>query len=138
VTISRKHLLLVAAAVSSWVGASFACSSSTGSGSDCFSPVEGPSGPSCAGFTVGLSCPVDLQPYYSCVCTATSKTDQEWVCMPSGTGGASGGASGSGGSGGLGTGGVGGAGETGVPDAGDGAVEAGTGDEGGPEAGDGG
>ena len=77
-----------------------ACDSS-GGGSTCFSPVQGPSDPSCSGFDTGLSCPVNLSAWYTCVCTGTG-SDRSWVCTPAdstGTGGmGSGGATGSGGS----------------------------------------
>jgi hypothetical protein len=85
-----------------------ACESS-GGGGDCFPPEHGPNGPSCAGFDVGLSCPVGVTAWYSCVCTQGAGTDadggasQAWVCVPAGSSNAGGG--GSGGSGGSGTGG---------------------------------
>jgi hypothetical protein len=68
-----------------------------GEGTSCFAPEHGPSDPSCADFTVGLTCPVDLQPWYSCTCTAADG-GQSWVCAPANAG--SGGASGMGGGGG--------------------------------------
>ncbi len=54
---------------------------SDGGGSTCFSPVKGPSDTSCAGFDADLSCPVDLSPWYTCVCTQTGST-KTWVCSP--------------------------------------------------------
>jgi hypothetical protein len=91
-----------------------ACESS-GGGAACFPPEHGPSDPSCAAFSVGLSCPVDLAPWYTCVCTAAGST-QTWVCAPagSGNGGSGSGGSGNGGSGngGSGSGGGGSGGST--------------------------
>jgi hypothetical protein len=57
------------ALISCWLAA--ACDA-TGGGSTCFSPTHGPSDTSCAGFDHGLSCPVDLAPWYVCTCTASS------------------------------------------------------------------
>ncbi len=82
---------------------------SAGGGGDCFPPDHGPTGPSCAGFDVGLSCPVGGVAWYTCVCSpgASGKSsDQTWVCNPAGSMSA-GGAGGAGGSGGAGTGGSG-------------------------------
>ena len=104
--IAQKRLLLVAVAAL-FAYAAAACDSK-GGGSSCFSPAAGPDGPSCSGFDDGLSCPVGLSPFYTCVCTST-----KWVCTPAGSttsgGGMGGGTTGSGGSGGAsGTGGTGG------------------------------
>jgi hypothetical protein len=91
-----------------------ACESSGGGGT-CFPPEHGPSAPSCAGFDLNLSCPVDIATWYTCVCTAggagtggsagtgSGSAAQTWVCGPTGTSlGGAGGAGGSGGSGGAG------------------------------------
>lgn len=94
-----------------------ACESS-GSGNTCFPPEHGPSDTSCADFTVGLSCPVSLSPFYTCVCTTVASDDagsgdagssgsgQEWVCSPADTGGGGSGSGGMGGMGGMGSGGT--------------------------------
>src|ERR1700679_1456507 len=67
-----------------WLAA--ACDSS-GGGSSCFSPVHGPASPSCAGFDPGLTCSVDLAPWYTCTCT-----QEMWVCAPAGSSTGGGGA----------------------------------------------
>jgi hypothetical protein len=90
------------AAIALVAGALAGACESSGGGAACFPPEHGPDDPSCAAFTVGLSCPVDVAPWYTCVCTASGST-QTWVCSPAvtttGNGGAgSGGGSGSGGS----------------------------------------
>ncbi len=121
--VTAHHFSFVAAlslvATALWTG----CEPNA-TGATCFAPEHGPSAVSCAGFQVGLSCPVDVQPWYSCVCTQ-SGSSQSWVCMPSGSGAGGAGAGGSGaggsGSGGSGTGGVG----SGGSDAGEAGLEGG-------------
>jgi hypothetical protein len=94
----RTMVGTILALAACWLAA--ACGSS--GGSSCFSPANGPADPSCAGFDLGLSCQVDLAPWYSCTCTKGSGTTQTWVCAPVGATGAggSGGATGTGGGGG--------------------------------------
>jgi hypothetical protein len=72
---------------------------SNGGGSNCFPPEHGPADPSCAGFDLTLTCPVDLASWYSCTCTATGTT-QTWICTPASTGAGGGGGGGAGGGGG--------------------------------------
>ncbi len=99
-----------------------ACESS-GGGSTCFPAEHGPSDPSCAGFDLGLTCPVDLTPWYSCTCTAADAGAQAWMCGMAGatdTGGM--------GTGGMGTGGMGAGGQ--VPMGSGGGGSATTGDAG--------
>lgn len=78
--------------IGTWIGAVLVLAAgalvgacvSNGGGAACFPPEEGPSEPSCAGFTPGLICPVGLAAYYSCVC-AGSGAAQTWSCAPSGS-----------------------------------------------------
>lgn len=88
----RTMVGAILALAACWLAA--ACSSN--GGGSCFSPVHGPGGLSCAGYEVGLSCPVDLADVYTCTCTQGSGTTQTWVCTAAGAGGA-GGAGGTGG-----------------------------------------
>jgi len=92
----RTMVGAVLALAGCWLAA--ACSSS-GGGSSCFSPVHGPADTSCAGFDLGLTCPVDLAPWYTCTCTPGSGTTQTWVCTPATSSGGGGGAGGSAGGG---------------------------------------
>src|SRR5690349_5958532 len=71
-----------------------ACESS-GGGTACYPPAQGPSDPSCSGFGADLSCPVALGSWYTCVCT-DSGSAKTWVCNPAdstGMGGMGGGGS---------------------------------------------
>jgi hypothetical protein len=107
-------VLGVPLAASACVLVAAACESS-GGGGDCFPPEHGPSSPSCAGYDVGLVCPVGTSAWYTCLCTqGGSDAGQTWVCAPAGSS-LTGGGGGSGGSGGGGAGGsAGGSGGSGV------------------------
>ncbi len=106
VSVQAKRTMVgaILAVAACWLA--LACSSS-GGGTSCFSPVHGPDGTSCAGFDVGLSCPVNLVPWYTCVCTQGAGTAQTWVCSSAGGGGGGPGTGGGGVGGGPGTGGSG-------------------------------
>jgi hypothetical protein len=101
---ARGHLLTRVGALLALVASvvSAACDSSSG-GSSCFPPEHGPADTSCAGFDLGLSCPVGVTPFYTCTCTKSGSA-QSWVCAPAGGGGGAGtgGSAGSGGSAGTG------------------------------------
>jgi hypothetical protein len=125
-TVTPARTLVGAALALTACMLAWACQSS-GGGADCFAPEHGPADPSCAGFVVGLSCPVNITAPIDCVCTqgaaaATAAglldagpSSQTWVCTSvdsPGTGGCTAGAGGSGGS--AGTGGKAGAGGSGT------------------------
>jgi hypothetical protein len=97
---SKKPTVVFSASLA--LVAAAACTSA-GGGATCFPPEHGPSDVSCAAFSLGLMCPVDVQPgFYSCTCTAAD-AGQTWICTPTDAPGSGGG--GGSGAGGAGTGG---------------------------------
>ncbi len=99
---------IVLASLAALLACTAAACDSKGGGSSCFAPADGPDGPSCSAYDEGLTCPVGVSPFYTCVCT--SKT---WVCTPAGATTSSGGTGGAGTGGASGTGGTGGTNGTG-------------------------